>query len=467
MMVAGVGMCVGIAGAKSQPQEERLRFDAVSLDLSGVQGVPSQFKMDEQCRIAFQTAYGSGGNAREWVAAWINGTAFDAPACSRNFSDMVLGGISPETGIVVGYGDPVSPVNCVDPYAWSLQRSVIQWETQCPTIAETRAVQINDNFASVITTARDTVFLRMRNGTVTPLEESSQEVIVTGLNKDEFSCGSVLIGSPAEQRPALWAPDGSLAILPSRSASIALGLNGREEVIGKADVDGDPWFATSPAYWYFDNAVLLPTTSDYPYGSAEAINSQSMIAGTVRQATCCWGCEVDCSIDRAALWTRAGFDFLLSLLDEQDIRNFPKDGPLRQAISINDAGQLLVTNVNSDSRLDGVYLLTPFDLELSGPTPGIAGTVNSLIIAGLAPNQQVVLGYGRGAGAQPLGRDCEGGTLLIRDIVGFLGPVTADANGVAVFRGFVPASYAGLPFRLQAVDPTACTISHAIDVVFQ
>ncbi len=102
----------------------------------------------------------------------------------------------------------------------------------------------------------------------------------------------------------------------------------------------------------------------------------------------------------------------------------------------------------------------PASIALSAPSPGIAGTVNTMTIAGATPGSMVALVASKEPGQTTvfLGH-CGPMTLGMGDPLQLIGIVTADASGNATFSAPVPAAIAGETYRVQAIQPASCQIS--------
>lgn len=105
------------------------------------------------------------------------------------------------------------------------------------------------------------------------------------------------------------------------------------------------------------------------------------------------------------------------------------------------------------------------DFALSNPNPGRAGEVNELSVNGATPGAALVLAAGLADGVTDI-PTCPGLQVQVANaIVG--DTARANANGNAVFRGFVPAVAQGRAVFFHAFSPSVCTLSNRIQWVFE
>ncbi|MFG0328306.1 MAG: hypothetical protein ACF8PN_00260 [Phycisphaerales bacterium] len=138
-------------------------------------------------------------------------------------------------------------------------------------------------------------------------------------------------------------------------------------------------------------------------------------------------------------------------------------GGRANALDINDAGQFVGT-MYRENRGDAPAVLTLVELELEGPLPGSAGQFNEVTVSGAAPGSLLTLVFGDGPGLRRI-PGCPGAPILIDEPLR-AAVANADGNGVAVIRGFVPASARGRAVRLQAVERSRCRVSNVIEHTF-
>ncbi|MCL4197208.1 MAG: hypothetical protein KJZ69_06915 [Phycisphaerales bacterium] len=253
-------------------------------------------------------------------------------------------------------------------------------------------------------------------------------------------------------RPTLWR-DGQIIDIggePYDQDGTATGVNDWTEVVGWVTFVGS-------FHWHDGVRTLLPALGQCG-ASPRAINNAGIIAGESNPDPRCINGQ-----QHAVVWERAGPQFVLFDLNDW----IPRHADLRlvSAKDINDAGQMAVFGEYTDGRERG-FLVTPYLFEMSDPVPGRAGTVNTITVTGLQPNQRVHLIWGTQEGAQKVRAACPGGTLLIRDPQA-LPAVRADQSGVATITVNVPLIARGRTVRLQAVAPIECQISHSVTWTFE
>jgi hypothetical protein len=94
-------------------------------------------------------------------------------------------------------------------------------------------------------------------------------------------------------------------------------------------------------------------------------------------------------------------------------------------------------------------------LIVSGPSPCVAHTTNSLEVTGAIPFATIYFVYGRHSGTTPMPACAEqvtGGSARLA------GHAVAVADGKASFPASVPASAGGWPILFQAVEQASCTL---------
>jgi len=259
-------------------------------------------------------------------------------------------------------------------------------------------------------------------------------------------------------RPTLWRDGQTIDIggEPYDQDGTATGVNDWTEAVGNLPD------LRRPFRWFNGHTALLHKR--YPcntVGQAWAVNNAGLIAGQ--------DARPDCGGSYAMIWERltprAEVPPEYAVFDLNEFIPRHPNIELLDAKDINDAGQMAVFGEYTDGRERG-FLVTPYRFEMSDPVPGRAGTVNTITVTGLQPNQRVHLVWGTQEGAQKVRAACPGGTLLIRDPQG-LPAVRADANGVATINVNVPLIARGRTVRLQAVAPIECQISHTVTWTFE
>lgn len=96
--------------------------------------------------------------------------------------------------------------------------------------------------------------------------------------------------------------------------------------------------------------------------------------------------------------------------------------------------------------------------------PGEAGVNNTITARNATPAAVVTFYLGGRLGTTPV-PGCPGLTLDIRNARPFAARF-ADGEGEATFERVLPAQFAGLTVRFQAVDRSACAVSESVDVAF-
>lgn len=106
-------------------------------------------------------------------------------------------------------------------------------------------------------------------------------------------------------------------------------------------------------------------------------------------------------------------------------------------------------------------------LNLSSPSPGSAGAVNSWTITGATPGRTVgiYIGQNLGSASANVG-NCGGIPLGLGLPFRLLVKGSANGSGVAVLSAPAPAGTAGKTFRFQAVEPFSCRASNVVSDTF-
>ncbi|MCC6909132.1 MAG: DUF3466 family protein [Phycisphaerales bacterium] len=133
---------------------------------------------------------------------------------------------------------------------------------------------------------------------------------------------------------------------------------------------------------------------------------------------------------------------------------------LRRAQDINDSGQIVgLAYKNGQNR---AFLLTPIQLQLANPVPGLPGQNNTFTISACTPGKRVYLTYSLQAGTTNIEAYCYGVSLDLRQPV-VAGSAIANNNGVATFVGFTPNGAAGRTVRYQALELDSCRKTNRVD----
>lgn len=185
------------------------------------------------------------------------------------------------------------------------------------------------------------------------------------------------------------------------------------------------------------NLGTLPGYESY----AQAINNKNQIVGTL-----------DFSV--AAKFEPTGPKNLNDFID-------PNSGwDLQRAQDINDSGQIVGLGWRNNAY--HAFLLTPIQLQLANPVPGLPGRNNTFTITRCTPGKRVYLTYSLQAGSTNIEAYCYGVTLDLRNVT-VAGSAVADSNGVATFIGFTPNGAAGRTVRYQALELDSCRKTNRVD----
>ncbi|MCC6906710.1 MAG: hypothetical protein IT430_02100 [Phycisphaerales bacterium] len=131
---------------------------------------------------------------------------------------------------------------------------------------------------------------------------------------------------------------------------------------------------------------------------------------------------------------------------------------------INDAGQISVTAYIRGTIDRFALLLTPVNpsMDLAAPSPGTAGTANTITVSNVTPGARVTFLYSRnGGGTRIPGCDLQQNALQL-DQPTIIGSAIADANGVATITRPVPLIARGQTILFQAVVQNECAISQLV-----
>lgn len=190
-----------------------------------------------------------------------------------------------------------------------------------------------------------------------------------------------------------------------------------------------------------NNMYNLGTLPGQSESYAQAINNNNQIVGT-------------CNFSVATKFEPTG---------PKNLNDFIAPGSgwsLQRAQDINDSGQIVGLG-----WLNGGYhafLLTPIQLQLANPVPGLPGQNNTFTVTKCTPGKRVYLTYSSQNGATRIETYCYGITLdLRRPIVG--GSAVANNNGVATIVGFTPGGAAGHTIHYQALELDSCRKTNRVD----
>lgn len=132
---------------------------------------------------------------------------------------------------------------------------------------------------------------------------------------------------------------------------------------------------------------------------------------------------------------------------------------LKEAMGLNEAGQIVGYALDLQGLEQG-FILTPANLILSTPAPGVAGVMNTLTAYGAGAGTRIHFVYGFSMGTTPV-PGCPGLSVDIANPV-VIGFTLADARGVALLRANVPLAARNRTIRLQAVDLVGCQVSNVV-----
>jgi hypothetical protein len=124
---------------------------------------------------------------------------------------------------------------------------------------------------------------------------------------------------------------------------------------------------------------------------------------------------------------------------------------------------------DSETKVDLITVNPPTgnQLNLSNPSPGNAGVVNSFTITGATPGRVVGIYISQNLGSVSVNLgNCGGIPLGLGQPFRLLVKGQANGSGVAVLSAPSPAGALGKTFRFQAVEPFSCRTSNLVSEVF-
>jgi len=222
--------------------------------------------------------------------------------------------------------------------------------------------------------------------------------------------------------------------------------------------DGTMWVATDNGLAYFDG-------TDFPIvikKSTAPFLTNMLIGIAVRDDGLVAVSSYDASVVRGAVhlydgvnWTTYTSDNAPFAVEYPDLLEFAANG------------DLWVSSTLGGQGISILHLQSSLEMLLSDPVPGIACDVNTWMISGATPGDQVYITYGFKAGNTPV-PGCPGVTLGIATNAGkIVGSNIADTNGEVQVAKTIPCNAQGKQVFFQAVDTTACTVSNISRIVFQ
>ncbi len=170
---------------------------------------------------------------------------------------------------------------------------------------------------------------------------------------------------------------------------------------------------------------------------------------------------------KAFLWEQAGGMRTLDSLVPPRLRT---NWTLSMAHDVNDAGQIAAYGYKQGQPLTLIaFLVNPVNptMSLSAPSPGRAGTSNTITLTGATPGARVTFLYSRfGGGMRIPGCDLQQNALQL-DSPTVIGTAIADQSGVATITRTVPPVARGQTILFQAVVQNECAISQLVVHTFE
>ncbi len=231
--------------------------------------------------------------------------------------------------------------------------------------------------------------------------------------------------------------------------SWAYDVNDLGYVVGGADIDVSE---RRNAFVWFDGTMYdlgrLPGTHA-AYGNS--INNQNQIVGTS---------IIQFLLSDAFIWEQGeGMRALNDLIAPNSAWR------LRTAWAINEAGQITGTGTRYGRSSPTIgYVLTPVSptMTLEPPSPGTAGTSNTLTVTDVSPGARVTFVYSvRGGGTRIPGCDLQQNALQL-DNPTVIGTAIANQQGIATITRPVPLIAREQTILFQAVVQGECAISQLV-----
>ncbi len=277
-----------------------------------------------------------------------------------------------------------------------------------------------------------------------------------GINNFSEIVGVALITDPRHpkttlRRAALWANGevNDLGSLDPESAAVATAINDNSVVVGYSRLPTGKERAT---LWFNDRIHDLGTP-----GTGESVAYDINNAGQVVG----FG-NTGFSVFVGFLWEQSRGMQRLNDLAPPRLRDV---GGIDTAWEINDAGQISGTAHPPGDPISGIaFLMSPVSptMTLESPSPGGAGTNNTITITNVTPGARVTFLYSRhGGGTRIPGCDLQQNALQL-DNPTVIGTATANQNGVATITRPVPLIARGQTILFQAVVQGECAISQLV-----
>jgi probable HAF family extracellular repeat protein len=255
----------------------------------------------------------------------------------------------------------------------------------------------------------------------------------------------IIVGSSgvtySQTNAFLWSEGGlqDLGTLPGHPIARAYAINNHGEVVG---FSGNA-FNEHGFYWTRQTGMIDLGSLGYPAGaSATDINDDGVIVGYAQTAGTYAG----------VVWHDFQLYDLNTLLDNGD------GWSIQFANGINQLGQIVGHGLHDGKPV--AYLATPVGVPMTtviGPTPGLAGMVNTIEVIEATPGAEIHVFLGSAAGESPV-EGCPGAVVDIADprII----PLTADDSGQATLSVLLPAETQGARLLVQAVDLSNCDVTN-------
>jgi len=112
----------------------------------------------------------------------------------------------------------------------------------------------------------------------------------------------------------------------------------------------------------------------------------------------------------------------------------------------------------------GPYEFQDVSFTLFGPTPGLAGQINTLETLGATPSERVYFAYGFSAGQTPV-PGCSGLFVNIANPQ-LAGSSIADSQGHAEIQSYVPEAASGRTVFVQSVEQANCLLTNLVEYSF-
>ncbi len=418
-------------------------YEATSIGVLEGFNSSDAWALDEYARLVGVVGRGP----YQWVV-WINGELHVVPTPPGSSGGSAYD-ISPNTGVVVG---SALVNNRSRPAVWKIGGGSTMLANLSGSLACSGAAINDSGWIAGTCYLSDAAALWRRFDP--PIDLGHLGGGSGGSGASDINAHGEIVGysySPLNvARPYLWRNGRMIDIggEPANASGYAYDINDRTEVVGESSI----------AFHWIDGLITRLPSFGPCAARPLAISNQGLIVGWDNKDSRCRS-----GYEHTVVWEHNGQQFVE--YDVNDYMDRQPDLTLIQGKDINEAGQIAAYGTLANGQGRG-FLITPYLFEMADPVPGRAGTQNTITITGLAPNQRVHLVWGTREGAQKIHGTCPGGTLLIRDPRA-LPPVRADANGVATITLNVPLIARGRTFRMQAVAPIECQISHTVTWTFE